>query len=127
MIAKIENKSHQFPILSALIEPSKKKDSYTIYRKNNGITAARVSDFRCHALRQLKKGTIEDHIVELALKIPNFSIEPYVTKEKQVKIKQAAKQSKTKQLKVIRHMMEQDVSYFEIRLVIAKYGDELSC
>ena len=127
MIAKIENKSHQFPILSALIEPSKKTVLTQSTEKTMELLQQGYPISDVMALRQLKKGTIEDHIVELALKIPNFSIEPYVTKEKQVKIKQAAKQSKTKQLKVIRHMVEQDVSYFEIRLVMAKYGDELSC
>ena len=72
--------------------------------------------------RQLKKGTIEDHIVELALKISDFSIEPFVTVEKQNQIKKVVNETMTKQLRLIQNNV-QDATYFEIRLVLAKDGD----
>ncbi|MFB8735047.1 helix-turn-helix domain-containing protein [Bacillus sp. SL00103] len=34
-------------------------------------------------IRSLKKATIEDHIVELSIHEPSFSIEPYVSIEEQ--------------------------------------------
>jgi uncharacterized protein YpbB len=72
--------------------------------------------------RQLKKGTIEDHIVELALKISGFSIEPFVTVEKQNQIKKVINETMTKQLRLIQNNV-QGATYFEIRLVLAKNGD----
>lgn len=127
MVAKIQNQTHQFPILSTLIEPSQKKVLTQSTEKTWEFLQQGYSISEIMSVRQLKKGTIEDHIVELALKIKSFSIEPYVNEEKQMKIKMAAKKSKTKQLRVIRSMVEPDVGYFEIRLVLAKYGDGLLC
>lgn len=75
------------------------------------------------ASRSLKVSTIQDHIVELALNFKNFDISPYVDNEKERAIISAAKKASSRQLKHIRSLLE-DVEYFEIRLVMAKYGDE---
>lgn len=73
-------------------------------------------------MRKLKINTIQDHIVELALHIPAFDIAPYVDPHKQKKIIMATGQITSKQLRHIREQV-QDADYFEIRLVLAKYGD----
>ena len=38
------------------------------------------------SIRKLKKSTIEDHLVELAIHMKEFSIDPYVSFEKQKQI-----------------------------------------
>ena len=75
------------------------------------------------SIRRLKKSTIEDHLVELALHNKEFSIDPYISIEKQQQIQKAVKKLNSKQLKHIYHEVK-NADYFEIRLVLAKYGDE---
>ncbi|WP_338470129.1 helix-turn-helix domain-containing protein [Niallia sp. XMNu-256] len=122
MVTEVQQKAEKFPILHTLIEPTKSRVLTQSAEKTMELLQQGYSLLEIIDIRQLKKGTIEDHIVELALKINDFSIEPYVTVEKQEKIKRAASQSMSKQLKVILNMVE-DVTYFQIRLVLAKYGD----
>lgn len=74
-------------------------------------------------IRRLKKSTIEDHIVEIAINYDGFDISPFVGEKKQQTIAQAAKTLATKQLKHIRQLVP-DAAYFEIRLVLAKEGDQ---
>ncbi|MGP9076694.1 helix-turn-helix domain-containing protein [Geobacillus thermodenitrificans subsp. calidus] len=71
-------------------------------------------------LRRLKRSTIEDHIVEIAANVPSFSIAPFVTDEKAASIQAAARALGTRKLKHIREALGGAVSYFEIRLVLAK-------
>ena len=122
MIDVLENNAHQYPLLSSLLEPSQKENltqstEKTFQLLNQGYSIADIVN-----TRQLKKGTIEDHIVELALKISDFSIEPFVTVEKQNQIKKVVNETMTKQLRLIQNKV-QDATYFEIRLVLAKDGD----
>ncbi|QOR83195.1 helix-turn-helix domain-containing protein [Geobacillus stearothermophilus] len=72
------------------------------------------------ALRRLKKSTIEDHVVELAANVPDFSIAPFVAAERAAAIQAAARALGTRKLKRIREALGGIASYFEIRLVLAK-------
>jgi len=126
MVGKIENKPKEFPILSTLLEPKQSELLTHSTEKTYSLLNQGYSISDIMAFRQLKRGTIEDHIVELALKIKDFSIDPYVNTDKQNEIIKVTKKSNTKQLRFILNQVE-DVTYFEIRLVLAKYGDQLSC
>lgn len=75
-------------------------------------------------IRRMKKSTIEDHLVEIAIHYDRFSIDPYVSLEEQKRILNAYSVLKTKKLKVIKEKLE-DISYFKIRLVLGKAGDVL--
>lgn len=70
-------------------------------------------------VRKLKQSTIEDHFVELAMYEPNFSIGPFVSYDEAQKVWQASKQYQTKKLKIL-HEALNDMSYFQLRLVLAK-------
>ncbi|MFJ5790104.1 helix-turn-helix domain-containing protein [Lysinibacillus sp. NPDC093197] len=70
-------------------------------------------------IRKLKQSTIEDHLVELAMNEPNFSIGPFVSYEEAEKVWHASKQYQTKKLKAL-HEVVKDLSYFQLRLVLAK-------
>ncbi|MGE7091917.1 helix-turn-helix domain-containing protein [Lysinibacillus sp. NPDC048646] len=70
-------------------------------------------------MRNLKQSTIEDHLVELAMNEPNFSIGPFVSYEEAEKVWQASKQYQTKKLKALHEVVE-GMSYFQLRLVLAK-------
>ncbi|GLB58032.1 helix-turn-helix domain-containing protein [Cytobacillus sp. NCCP-133] len=73
-------------------------------------------------IRRLKRSTIEDHVVELALNVSGFDITPYVSNNIQESILHAAHRSNSRQLKHIRQLIPQ-AEYFEIRLVLARFGE----
>lgn len=73
-------------------------------------------------VRNLKQSTIEDHIIEILLNVPDYPIRNLVSNENIIKIKACIQQSSSKSLKVIKQQLS-DVSYFEIRAVMAGYGD----
>lgn len=73
-------------------------------------------------IRLLKKNTIEDHIVEIVLMDPSFDIAPFLTKDKFSIIMDCIQKLKTNQLKQIKQHLSIEVSYFEIRLALAKIG-----
>ncbi|MDM5199556.1 helix-turn-helix domain-containing protein [Fictibacillus enclensis] len=75
-------------------------------------------------IRRMKKSTIEDHLVEIAIHYDRFSIDHYVSLEEQQRILNAYTVLQTKKLKVIKDRLE-DISYFKIRLVLGKAGDIL--
>nr|WP_239454509.1 helix-turn-helix domain-containing protein [Bacillus suaedaesalsae] len=73
-------------------------------------------------IRQLKKNTIEDHIVEIALSDEAFDISPYIKSDTFKQIEECIMRLKTNQLKLIKNSLEIPVGYFEIRLALAKVG-----
>ncbi|WP_077618637.1 helix-turn-helix domain-containing protein [Bacillus sinesaloumensis] len=73
-------------------------------------------------VRNLKRNTIEDHIVEVTHQQPNFTIEPFVSLEHQQLILAAYKELHTKQLRPLKEKLPDGISYFEIRLVLARFG-----
>ncbi|EIT86555.1 hypothetical protein A374_03254 [Fictibacillus macauensis ZFHKF-1] len=73
--------------------------------------------------RNIKRSTLEDHLVEAAIHVPTFSIDAFVSKDEQQAIQTAFTTLKTKKLKTLKEAL-QDVSYFKIRLVLGKKGSE---
>lgn len=71
--------------------------------------------------RRLKRSTIQDHIVEAALVIPNFPIISFLSRDDQFRIVSKAEELKTQRLKLINEALEGHYSYFQIRLALAKH------
>lgn len=123
LIQKIRDDGNHFKILPYLINDLIEDDELTISSRktqkllNQGYSLERIANFR-----HLKLSTIEDHLVELALHVEDFSIETYVDQELQNRILEISRQKVTKQLKLIREEAV-DATYFQIRLVLAKNGD----
>lgn len=123
MFNRIQNDPSGFPLLNAILNQTERKVPLTLSTEKTynlllkGYTLEEVA-----AARSLKESTIEDHVVEIVLSLKEFSIDSYVSPEKQHRVVQAAKKNSAKKLKQIRERVE-DATYFEIRLVLAKYGD----
>ncbi|MFC4800633.1 helix-turn-helix domain-containing protein [Neobacillus sp. GCM10023253] len=123
LIEKIETRWVNFPILTHLLKGLEHGDELTITaRKTWKLLSQGYSIEMIAKNRNLKTSTIEDHLVEFALQIDRFSIDAFVDRELQLEILQIANQAATKQLKLIREKVSR-ASYFQIRLVLAKYGD----
>jgi uncharacterized protein YpbB len=126
MIDKITNNSAEYPILHHLLSDSKKeiqltKSSLTTYQY---LQLGRTID-EIAVTRNLKNSTIEDHIVEIALNDSSFSIDTFIPEPIQDKIKMAIVKINSKQLKLIRQELGGNITYFQIRLVLAKLGDQV--
>ena len=68
----------------------------------------------------LKVATIEDHFVEIALREKDFSIEMFMEKEKVDKVIKVIEALQTRKLRVLKQAVGEDISYFEVRLVLAR-------
>lgn len=122
MICCISEEQVRFPLLANLLEGLIKQHELTqSSRKTWQLLSQGHSLEKITQLRQLKKSTIEDHLVEIALHVEDFSIDGYVDKKLQEWILQISKNMASRQLKLIKDQV-QEASYFQIRLVLAKYG-----
>lgn len=72
------------------------------------------------AVRNLKVNTIEDHLVEIVSNLPDFPIDVYVCESEKEQIEQAIATNETKQLRNIKLVLPPEITYFQIRLVMAK-------
>ncbi|MFS0786843.1 helix-turn-helix domain-containing protein [Shouchella sp. 1P09AA] len=70
-------------------------------------------------IRRLKRSTIEDHIVEMAMMDRTFSIAPFVDESLQAQVGVIVANQQVR-LKAIRDQLDDGVSYFQIRLILAK-------
>lgn len=123
LIQCVESTPSRFQVLSSLLANLEQKNSLTLSsRKTWSLLNQGYSPEKIASIRNLKISTIEDHLVEFALNVKDFSINNYVDDEIQRKILEISRQESTRQLKVIRNAIK-TASYFQIRLVLAKYGD----
>jgi uncharacterized protein YpbB len=122
LLDKIKRDAKRFPLLKFLIDDVKENNELTVSsNKTMELLSKGYSLEMIESSRRLKMSKIEDHLVELAFHLPDFSIDPYVEKALQNQILEISRQSGSRQLKVIKDKMEK-ASYFQIRLVLAKYG-----
>jgi uncharacterized protein YpbB len=120
LFIKSKDSKEEFPVLhlctkgldaTHLITQSARK---TFQYIQQGLTMDEII-----TVRNLKKSTIQDHIVEAALIIPSFSIDPFLS-EKDVKaIKEMATNLDTQKLKQIHEAFSGKYDYFELRLALA--------
>lgn len=124
MMKRAEREPLAFPILHDFVKDLVSPVSLT-------LSAQKTYEWLCKGktieeiahIRGLKRSTIEDHIVEIAANVHEFSIEPFVDSKTKQRVLEEAKRLKTRQLKKIRDAVGDHVSYFEIRLVLAKVGE----
>jgi uncharacterized protein YpbB len=72
-------------------------------------------------IRNLKLSTMEDHLVEIAREIPEFSIHPYVSDEDKERVIIFYNKTKKNKLRPIKEAFPH-LTYLQIRLVLAKEG-----
>jgi uncharacterized protein YpbB len=119
----IQKHKKDYPLLYSMVEDlltplsltNSTKETYQLIQK--GWTISRIAQYR-----SLKKSTIEDHIIEITLNDPTFSIEPFVDNETIRQVREVAASMKNRRLKPIKERLPH-VEYFQIRLVLAKYGE----
>ncbi|MGM0805270.1 MAG: helix-turn-helix domain-containing protein [Bacillota bacterium] len=73
------------------------------------------------SVRNLKSSTLEDHLVEIAREVPDFSIIPYIDEQEFLKVKHYYRKTNETKLRPFKDAFPH-LSYFQIRLVLAKEG-----
>ncbi|WP_188206043.1 helix-turn-helix domain-containing protein [Alkalibacillus aidingensis] len=119
-LQELINHPNSYPWLSQLVDDNEndklmKSTKVTLNYIKKGMNIEQI----VHS-RGLKRSTIEDHVIEIATKDRTFSIRDYVSLELEEMINQAIDQVKSKRLKKIKSQLPESVSYFQIRLVLAK-------
>lgn len=125
ILEKVIKNNQLYPTLFSLIED---KANITLLTETAQKTLALLKKSleieQIIKIRKLKRNTVEDHLVEIAMNVPDFPIDHLVTKKKQAMIYAAIQQLQTRKLKIIKEGLSESISYFEIRLTIAKRGFE---
>ncbi len=122
MVDKILDGQKSYPVLYIFLRDIKQSHALTgSTRKtyqliNKGLQLEEVA-----AIRKLKPSTIEDHLVELAIHVPEMDIDRYITESDQKRILEVSRILGTKRLKEIKQALGEDIDYFQIRLTLAKY------
>ncbi len=121
-IQEVRDKENEFPLLAEIISyPNERaelfslstKKTYNFWRQGRSLEEIAT-------IRNLKVATIEDHFVEIALREKDFSIEMFVEKEKIDKVIKVIEALQTRKLRVLKQAVGEDISYFEVRLVLAR-------
>ncbi|WP_449353886.1 helix-turn-helix domain-containing protein [Virgibacillus natechei] len=121
MLNIVEKEQHHYPFMLMLTNDlfhktfmtTSANTTYQLLQNNYSID-------KIANIRQLKRNTIYDHIVEITLYKADFSINDYVSEESQQDIMNAFNKIKSTKLKNIKQRLHADISYFQIRLVLAK-------
>lgn len=117
-----ELKRKKSPILSQLFSYHSKGRTFITdsAAKTNELLQQGMTIEAIAKHRRLKQNTVYDHIVEIALIDTDFSIEPYVSKPVFQTIETAVHACKTLKLKTIKGAVDEQISYFQIRLSLTR-------
>ncbi|WP_312108656.1 helix-turn-helix domain-containing protein [Brevibacillus reuszeri] len=125
-ILRLQREPEQFPLLSRLVIQNHKFDSrltdsaaktYELIQRGLGKTEVA-------GRRGIKESTVEDHLVEMALRCPEWDFSAYLSKELGETIVQTSEQLQTSRLRMIKDHLDQSVSYLQIRLALARRQGE---
>lgn len=121
MLSAASSNSEQFPILTSFASTDRDKqtvsDSAAVTRRllGQGLGTDQVA-----AARNLKENTVLDHIVEIALHDRHYSIRPFVSEQEEAQIMNVLENVQSAKLKEIKEAVAGGVTYFQIRLVLAR-------
>lgn len=123
-IDQILKNRREYPLLYALLKDIYQENPLTFStKKTYQLLLQGKSLDEIARIRNLKRSTIEDHIVELAHNLEMFNINHFIDKKDRQKIVQTITRLKTNSLKEIKLALNDQASYFQIRLVLAKSGE----
>lgn len=120
MIDTINNNNDRYKFMSFLLNDLSitgfiTDSAYKTYQLiNKGYSINQIAH-----MRALKKNTIYDHVVEIALYDQQFPINTYLSEQEQVEIIQAARHTNSSKLSTIKRHVNENISYFQIRLALA--------
>lgn len=120
MLTAINRDKQSFPILISFMKQQEEHMPLTLSAKKTHLLLKQGYSLEEIArLRRLRKSTIEDHIIEIALNDVTFPYEIYLSETAIKEIKWAVNETKGYKLRDIKEKLHDDISYFQIRLYLA--------
>lgn len=125
-ILRLQKEPECFPLLSRLVIQTHKFDSrltdsaaktYELIQRGLGKAEVAIR-------RNIKESTVEDHLVEIALRCPEWDYSDYLSVELGDRIVQTSEQLQTSRLRIIKDQLDDSVSYLQIRLALARRQGE---
>ncbi|MFD2617673.1 helix-turn-helix domain-containing protein [Terrilactibacillus laevilacticus] len=123
LLNQIASKPNKYPILAKIADLDRSASAVSLTQSarktlkliNRGLTLDQIA-----SIRRLTQNTIEDHVIEIAFQDPSFPIDSFIDENSYQHIQRIIGSLTTKRLSVIKDACGQDISYFMIRLVLAK-------
>lgn len=120
MLAIINQNSKTYPLFAQFLQDLPEETKLTkSANKTRELLDRQYSAEDIASIRRLKLNTIYDHMVEMALYDVLFPLEQYVTLDEQAEIRTAINKTTSYKLKDIKQEVNETISYFQIRLVLA--------
>ncbi|KON91514.1 hypothetical protein AF331_03060 [Rossellomorea marisflavi] len=123
IIARAKEDAGAYPIVYSIIEEKEHIQPLTASTKKTlelfqkGIPVEEIA-----RIRELKVNTIEDHLIEIILTLHDFPVTSFIDEGVYEEVLGVLTELKTKRLKPIKERFP-ELSYFQIRAVIAKAGE----
>ncbi|UOE92392.1 helix-turn-helix domain-containing protein [Alkalihalobacillus sp. LMS39] len=124
LLKEIETEPNQYPMLSRFYEKNRTLNVTSSTKQTYDLLQQGKSIQQIAEIRQLKENTIEDHIVEIAIEDQSFSISSFVGQNHQLEIERLSRKEQTKRLRDLKDKLDDDISYFQIRLVLSRMDVE---
>ncbi|WP_432776937.1 helix-turn-helix domain-containing protein [Brevibacillus gelatini] len=125
-IQRLMKEAQKFPLLSQLVSQENRLDprlsnsaARTYAMVQRGLTKAEIA-----TRRNMKESTVEDHLVEIALRCPEWDESAYLPPETRSVIVAASEKLQTSRLRLIKDHVGPGVSYLQIRLALARRQGE---
>ncbi|WP_164668735.1 helix-turn-helix domain-containing protein [Virgibacillus doumboii] len=120
MLSMIEHEKGKYPLLSSILSDMVEDSKLTkSAQRTNELLRKQYSAEEIAAMRNLKLNTIYDHLVEIALYDSQFPLETYIDEQQRQEILTAVNKLNSYKLKEIKQEIDERISYFQIRLVLA--------
>lgn len=123
LLSILTEKTEKYPMLSRFIKGSISSNITNTSIETKRLFEAGKTIKEIAAIRHLKISTIEDHIVECVLSDELFSIDQFINEQEFSKIKAKIEELQTRKLKDIKEALLNEVTYFQIRITLARMGD----
>jgi uncharacterized protein YpbB len=111
----------RYSLLSSLTEHSGGKDPRLSDSANltYDLVKRQYSVEEIARIRKIKPGTVEDHLVEIALNCPEWDCSRYVSPAEREKILLVSEEAGTVRLRLLKDRLGEGYSYLQIRLALA--------
>lgn len=127
MLDQIIRESHSFQMMNFIIKDLSqesfitKSATKTFHLLKEGYSIDEIIN-----IRNLKRNTIYDHIIEISIFYTDFPIHMYVSENQQNEIINAIRLTNSAKLKTIKNHVNNEISYFQIRLTLASQQINIS-
>lgn len=121
----LENPSSRLNQIVEGLEPQNIQLTHSAQKTYNLLEKGRTVEEVLHS-RRLQRSTIEDHLVEMAIHVPEFDLSSYISDDLINQVLKISSTLNTKKLQVIKSELKGvEVSFFQIRLALVKGSESV--